>query len=127
MSTPDLEAITARADAAAEGPWETRLSSSPVERMLGNWVIDTSEDASDPRNINYEVHGEAEAQFIAHAREDVPALVGEVRRLRNALTDIAKHQEDMADGLDDSITHEQIHEQLLLGMRAATDAREATQ
>ena len=43
----------------------------------------------------------------------------EAARLRESLVDIAKHFEDMADSLDDSITHEQVHEQLLIGMRRA--------
>jgi len=35
-----------------------------------------------------EVKSKDDAEFIAHAREDVPALAAEVRRLRLALTEI---------------------------------------
>lgn len=69
MSTPnyanlDLDAIRARAEAATEGPWFA------WDRAVGwNIVITRPEDAA----------------FIAAARTDVPALLAEVERLREAL------------------------------------------
>lgn len=81
-TTNDLDAITARADAASEGPWETRPSLGRVASLLGRWSVETTEAVDDPRNISYEVNGAADAEFIAHAREDVPALIAEVHELR---------------------------------------------
>jgi len=79
----DLDAITARSNAATPGPW--------VERSVGYvFATATSERAAESGYIGTPVvdtfmwpeHGPANQVFIAHAREDVPALVAEVRRLR---------------------------------------------
>lgn len=63
----DLDAIEARARAATLGPWTYEkgfLSPSVAEESeCGEWKYN--------------------GRFIAHARTDVPALVGEVRRLRS--------------------------------------------
>jgi len=118
-----LAAIRARAAAATPGPWRALGTG----RAGGDhwYVCDENQSlasiaCNDGEN---EDQREPDAVFIARAREDVPALLDEVDRLRAALAEVAKHQEDMADSLDDSITHEQIHEQLLIGMRLAADAR----
>mgnify|MGYP003502698628 CR=1 FL=1 len=59
MDEKRIAEIKARAEAASKGPWNSHWSS--------------------PRaNPN-------DTDFIAHAREDVPALVAEVRRMRKAL------------------------------------------
>ena len=83
----DLEAIKARAAAATEGPWEWddptigQHWSSPEpwatvvddEVNCGGYCYGGS---SSP------IKSDADGQFIAHAREDIPALVAEVERLR---------------------------------------------
>jgi hypothetical protein len=61
-----------------------------------------------------------EKHEVIRQRADADAV--EVGRLRTALSEAAKHMEDMADSLDEHITHEDIHAQLLIGMR---DARAA--
>ena len=61
----DLEAIEARANAASEGPWYEE-----------GWF--TKDEDGDYVEIE-----PAEAAFIAHAREDIPALLAEVERLTN--------------------------------------------
>jgi hypothetical protein len=84
MSEPlDLEAIKARAEAATPGPWKLWGMSVQSDRH-GTGEVDYSQTIAqtlDPdrglRTFN--------AQFIAHAREDVPALVVEVERLRKEL------------------------------------------
>lgn len=77
MTPEELNTIEKRANDASDGPWKFEYE----------WV-DTS--ALDP-TASYVVHGpletvvdigyEEDAVFIAHAREDVPALIAEVRRL----------------------------------------------
>jgi len=133
----DLDAIRARAAAATPAPWsldyegpdyEAGTSAYPeslngpentaAKHASAHWRDNWGHSISEISELT-----DADAEFIAAAREDVPALLAEVDRLRGALAEVAKHQEDMADSLDDSITHEQIHEQLLIGMRAARDAR----
>jgi hypothetical protein len=88
----DLDAITARANAAAPGPW-ARYETFHADTFV-----------VDPRGFLREgivcgaTYERDNAEFIAHAREDVPALVAEVRRLReeavflhvNAWSDAAK-------------------------------------
>lgn len=68
----DLDAIKARSVAATAGPWQRldqTVYAGPDEH--GVVVAETYGDQHD-----------ADAIFIAHAREDVPALVAEVERLR---------------------------------------------
>jgi hypothetical protein len=66
----NLDAIEARVNAATEGPWQIIGGG---EYVTGAGVgIGTADGGIMARD----------AEFIAHAREDVPALVAEVRRLR---------------------------------------------
>jgi len=72
MSAEQLDAIQARADAATEGPWET------VRHDLSLYV--QSKHANLQANLGYVGnHPEPDAEFIAHARTDVPALIALVR------------------------------------------------
>lgn len=80
----DLAAIRARTEAATAGPWEA----DGVEGNLNAPGIRVAEFLSWP---------EADAQFIAHAREDVPALLAEVERLRGIEDTLAMLWERMAD------------------------------
>lgn len=95
----DLEAIEARANAATPGPW----GSGPlITGDKGDYVVWYGRDAEGQRRYigaagglwapvcppDAEIVFQAEianAAFIAAAREDVPALVAEVRRLRQLL------------------------------------------
>lgn len=84
--TINLDAIKARAEAATEGPW----------RLDGPWWIDDPSDpdcpaalamVTGPGRVGIMVPertdaNDADAEFIAHARTDVPALVAEVERLQ---------------------------------------------
>lgn len=77
----DLDAIQARADAALPGPWEAHQS--PTVPHI--WSIDRiSEDDDDDGDEIAEAR-EADAEFIANSREDIPALLAEVRVLRARL------------------------------------------
>ena len=77
----DLEAIKARCDKATYGPW---LVNAPrvtyrIKNAAGLFIMEGNQ---------YGVHGgrdcAADAEFIAHARMDVPNLVREVEALRAA-------------------------------------------
>lgn len=67
-SMSELDRIRSRAEAAAKGPWR-------IERHdLSLWV--QSEDDQLEANLGYVGnHPEANAEFIAHARGDVPKLL----------------------------------------------------
>lgn len=101
MDEAALAAIKARSEAASPGPWKhcgcgkcgqvqwdsaQNISMAPVATTSIDW----SEGGYD--NWLHEAQ-QANATFIAHAREDVPALVAEVERLRQALADYGGHNE----------------------------------
>lgn len=77
----DLDAIEARAAAATAGPWKAyALSVADIWRGNTNaqWFVgDTQANLA-------KVDHPTDAVFIAHAREDVPALIAEVRHLAPA-------------------------------------------
>lgn len=81
MTPDELAAIKALVDAATEGPWRTgdQWNSAGTVGVLSAKSTHGNEDivasccdhGADP----------ADAQFIAHARQDVPRLLAEVERL----------------------------------------------
>ena len=80
----DLDAIEVRANAATDGPWEA------PDQLLIPCVRGVSDHGNTIRVCQFGWNNSPDAKrrdannavFIAHAREDVPALVAEVRRLR---------------------------------------------
>lgn len=98
MTDAELGAIDARAKAATSGPWrphktldggngrDVEAGCKPgiaVARCATPWLVNS-------RGICaiYAAERDANAVFIAYAREDVPALVAEVHQLRGLLADI---------------------------------------
>lgn len=110
MTPEELDAIEARAVTATEGPWRWDVwGNQPDWPGSGKPFISTVA----VRGVQQVVVGEmsnaspdfvpgekdvSNASFIAHARTDVPALVAEVKRLREALTPFAAY----AAAFDDS-------------------------
>lgn len=92
MTLEELGEIEARAESATDGPWHhyRDVAGLPDIPVVGCYddarrdyvaICDCwGQDFDVPRDRDYR----ADADFIAHAREDVPALVAEVRRLRRA-------------------------------------------
>lgn len=100
MTAPDpLDAIQARADAATEGPWDA----TGIVDDFGDWEYsEVRHDFTSPSGKIWpdQVLGtidleEADAEFIAHAREDVPKLV---KALREVETIMDQLDIDRADG-----------------------------
>lgn len=87
MAELDLTAIEARAEAATPGPWgwtDTGHYKIALVRRWRNgsvWSMDVVVPSSWPDVYPSEVN----ATFIENARTDVPALVAEVQRLREAV------------------------------------------
>lgn len=88
MPDIDLDAIEARANAATQGPWRF-WNDGWVGRLTGNPNVASPpivapirdawhahRDGPCPHDTS---HSRADAEFIAHARTDVPALVALVR------------------------------------------------
>lgn len=79
----DLDAIEARAEAATAGPWHGEHDEFGCVHVGDyGWVASGPQGQSPDYDGGTGDQGKADAEFIAHAREDVPALVAEVRRLR---------------------------------------------
>lgn len=83
MTEPlDLDAIRARADAATPGPWENypQYGHDFYAYLGGEYLRGVG-------NLNFGTGDEAEADlaFVLAARQDVPALLAEVRLLRAKL------------------------------------------
>jgi hypothetical protein len=83
MTSEQLAQIKERASKATAGPWckffgEGIGIESEVKSGVAGEVVSQGGVTKYP-----------DAEFIAHAREDVPALITEVERLRLALEDVA--------------------------------------
>lgn len=77
-----LQAIEERANAARPGPWERGVSDPQARWLVGGGthvVVEVPRHCEDP-NDRFDLPN---IDFIAHAREDIPALIKEIRRLRN--------------------------------------------
>jgi hypothetical protein len=91
MTEDELREIEARASAATPGPWRKTQDGK-------TWLYVKSEaSVTSITHIEYWFEGpegqptregdERNFAFIAHAREDVPALIAEIRRMRqNTIT-----------------------------------------
>lgn len=77
MTDEQLAEIEARANAATPGPW--------VQSQRDTWMVYRDGGGTPEVDVGGGYDTKENANFIAHARSDVPALVAEVRRLRVAL------------------------------------------
>lgn len=90
MSTEpiDLDAIRARVEAATDGPWVGEIRPDGCA-----WI---SMPVSGGHHA-LAMHGwQSDADFVAHARQDIPALLAEVDRLRAVSEQILRECEDPA-------------------------------
>jgi hypothetical protein len=94
LTPAELTAIEARASAATSGPWSVAENkyrdyavAIPEPRFAAMWIVQGVYECDDPYDDcqGNVLRALRDAEFIAHAREDVPRLVAEVRRLRAAL------------------------------------------
>ena len=83
MNAAELAAIRARAAKATPGPWWARMHGDKVVAIESapTPILENAESSGlDPLEV-----GEDDADFIAAARMDIPALLEEVDLLRDAL------------------------------------------
>lgn len=71
----DLEAIKKRVGGATPSPWRLDLDSGNICDACGDMVVDS--------NYGHYAGGRTNLIFISHSREDIPALIAEVERLRD--------------------------------------------
>ncbi|WP_338640970.1 hypothetical protein [Burkholderia pyrrocinia] len=83
MHDQQLNEIEARCKAATPGPWVSYVEGRDHESG-SNFIMTGPEWA---RSEDIELSGAtiADQDFIAHARQDIPMLVAEVRRLKEML------------------------------------------
>lgn len=75
ISDNELSAIGERAEKAAKGPWKAFVEGRDFE--CGSSFIQTQGE-----DIELIGASEADYDFIAHAREDIPRLLAEIKELR---------------------------------------------
>lgn len=92
--TPErIEEIRKRADAATAAPWASRPTATGMQRVLGwlnenSWrgslefVLASINSWSAPGSGPVKVEAAANADFIAHARTDIPHLIASHESLR---------------------------------------------
>lgn len=85
MRKPNLNAIRRRVAAASPGPWRVGSQDPKHGDVLHAHELVISHQHG---IVELEPHrnGAADTAFIAHARQDIPALLAEVERLRSLIT-----------------------------------------
>ncbi len=79
--------IGSRAEAASPGPWKAFLEGR--DHVSGSSFIRVGDGAQRRDDIELSGATPADYDFIAHARQDIPLLVDEVRRLKALLNNRA--------------------------------------
>ena len=91
MTDEQLAAIRDRETRATKGPW--LVEDTPD---LNRWV--TSENSTLEANFGYRGNSNRDdAEFAAHAREDIPLLLDEVARLQAIVTAAYEFADEMGD------------------------------
>lgn len=80
----DLEEIKAREKAATAGPWN-RYGWGPMHDAVTPWEGANGWIANRIARVKRAYGRIHDAEFIAHARTDIPDLIAEVERLRGIL------------------------------------------
>lgn len=93
LTDEQLAAIRERADAATPGPWATALE---VDHDGQYWVV-TPPDGSVLFSVckvghKGELKTEEDAEFIAHARQDIPALLAHIDALTAELATLRDNE-----------------------------------
>ncbi len=86
LSEDELDAIDRRAASASKGPWRSFIEGR--DHMSGDDFIRLGDEHDAELDMYVSLDGvpaaAADLDFIAHARQDVPRLLAEVRRLRRS-------------------------------------------
>ena len=124
MTSLDLAAIRQRVEKATEGPWNTGFDyekNDPIVLAPG-YIEHTVDYTLTEGGLE---HGKADAEFIAHAREDIPALLDEIDRLNATIQrvrEIARQMDEYSHReCDKWVAMDEAH-RLIVGTRLADDA-----
>lgn len=93
-----IEAIQGRVDAATSGPWEAHHISERVSCVAGKTKLaDVFSEA-----FKDTAGKEANAEFVAHAREDIPFLLDQRRDLKKELAEAEQRRADLVASLNEA-------------------------
>ena len=83
ITDKELDEIEFRANSAQPGPWKAFIEDRDHES--GSSFIMTGEEGKS-RGVDIELLGatDADYDFIANARQDIPRLIQEIRELKNS-------------------------------------------
>jgi hypothetical protein len=87
ISDAELDAMQRRVDAARKGPWKSFIEGRDHE--CGSDFIMVGPEGDRGEDMEIVGVSNADQDFIAAARQDVPRLIAEVRRLREELGRLA--------------------------------------
>ncbi len=85
MNEQELKEIEARAEAATPGPWQA-IDPADFSNQHPGWDVNGPYTIHDDEDQGF-MDGRT-ANFIAHARQDVPALCEEMRRLKDRVKEL---------------------------------------
>jgi hypothetical protein len=87
ITDAELDAMQQRADAASKGPWQSFIEGRNNECGDSFIRVGGFEDDEEDMYVSRDRKrtSDADLDFIAAARQDVPRLIVEVRRLREQL------------------------------------------
>lgn len=97
MTKPDIEAIKARVDATTEGPWEAVRNRYGYD-VTETWAVEPK--GPSVHNVCHVTVGAEDAEFIAHARSDIPALLAYVEQLEAQIEQADSEVESDIDAYD---------------------------
>src|SRR5690349_8747400 len=110
IRTVDIEGIRQRVNAATPGPWYA------WDRGVGYMIaLDPDGDRVLPEAMRTDLARAGDAEFIAKARSDVPALLDEVERLRKEVGLLARW-------MFGNVTADEAHRAIALGRAHKGDA-----
>jgi hypothetical protein len=109
MTSAQLEAIRTRMKNASDGPWSVRRIPNSFPSQAGDrYTHPCVRGFRVPRRI-YDLawqQVEADAEFIAHSRHDVPALVEELDNMRTTLQECQKAITELLQRNEPASTHD---------------------
>jgi hypothetical protein len=85
LSDEELERIERRSEAATDGPWLSYLAGRDDDAPVNYIELGECNELGCCKTIELSGATQADQDFIAHAREDLPRLVQELRLLRAQL------------------------------------------
>lgn len=87
---PDIEAIKKRAEGATPGPWTNAICTSAYLNTPNDGRVCEAWDENGYCSIE-------DGEFIAHSRQDIPALVAYIEELEATLADLS---DSVLDGIN---------------------------